>query len=76
MDLDEVLLFIENANEDTVNCILDAVFDRRGGFLRLLLQLQASGRPMVAPTRDCPTLGHLKLLLSLLYLLQKCGKLN
>jgi len=29
MDMQNVLVFIENADEDTVNCILDAVFDRR-----------------------------------------------
>lgn len=29
MELKDVLSFIENADEDAVNCMLDAVFDRR-----------------------------------------------
>lgn len=29
MELKDVLSFIEHADEDAVNCILDAVFDRR-----------------------------------------------
>ena len=29
MDMKEVLAFIEDADEDTGNCILDAAFDRR-----------------------------------------------